>query len=449
MQNASTPTITQFDPTIIPYQYKVICDVRKNFDYSLGAHEVLLSGSVGSAKSILVAHIAITHCIANPGARFLIGRRSMPALRATLFNKILEHIGDDLKENRDYFVNQTTATVKFSNGSEIISRSWADRKFFKVRSLELSGAAIEESAENGEDDFYHEIKMRVGRLPHIKENIIIHATNPDAPSHWLYKYFIVSDSKTRHVYYSVTTDNPFLPPQYIAQLKAELDPKMARRMIYGEWLEIAGEVVYYAYDRSRNFINKSYTVNPQLPIICTWDFNLSDGKPISMVLMQNVNGEFHIFDEIIITGGRTADTLEEFENKPYFSKSNKYIICGDASGKHRDTRSIRSDYDIIVQWFKNHELKYEYSVPLANPPVRTRHNLVNGYCLNSNGDVRIFVYKDCPIVDEGFRLTKIKKGAHYMEDDSKHYQHCLTAIGYALVFMDKLKSWAPNKTQQL
>jgi len=178
----STPSLTSFDPSIIPYQKEVIRAVRKEYDYSLGTHEILLSGSVGSAKSTLLAHIVLTHCLMNSGARFLIGRLSMPALKATLLNKILEHMSDDLVQGVDYEVNITTATIRFSNGSEIISRSWSDKKYFKVRSLELSGAAIEESSENQTDEFYTEIKMRVGRLPYIKENIIIHATNPGSPS---------------------------------------------------------------------------------------------------------------------------------------------------------------------------------------------------------------------------------------------------------------------------
>lgn len=450
MISTSTPSLTEFDPDVIPFQKQVITDIRKNFDYKLGTHEILLSGSIGSSKSTLMAHVAITHCLFNSGARFLIGRLSMPALRATLYNKILEHIGSDLVQGKDFFVNQTTATIKFRNGSEIIARSWSDNQYFKMRSLELSGVAIEEAIENPDDKAYMEIKMRVGRLPHVKENIIIAATNPGEPDSWIYKYFIACEpSATKHVYYSLSEQNPFLSPQYIAQLKNDLDPMMCRRFLFGEWVSIQGEVIYYAYSRDHNFKNESYTPDPNHPIICSWDYNIGQDKPISMCVMQYINGVFHIFDEIVISGGRTANTLEELENKYYFSKSLKYIICGDASGKHRDTRNIRSDYDIITQWFQNHGLDYQYLVPIANPPVRTRHNLVNAYCLNANGQRRLFVYKDCPTVDEGFRLTKLKKGANYIEDDSKHYQHVTTSAGYAVVALDKFKSWVPNKTQLL
>lgn len=448
---SSTPTYKEFDPSIIPYQGRVIDNIYHDFDYESGTHEILLSGSVGSAKSILMAHLAVRHCIENNKACVLLGRRALPDLKDTIFRKILDHMEGTFIENVHYTVNASSARIRFSNGSEIISRSWADKHYSKLRSLELSMAIVEELTENDDDDkrAYDEIKMRVGRLPHVKQNIIVSATNPDAPSHWAYKYFITSKAKTRHVYYSVTTDNPFLPPQYIAQLKQDLDPKMARRMIYGEWVEIAGEVIYYAYDKAKNFLECDYQINPLLPIICSWDFNVADNKPISMVLMQHDGKSFHIFDEIIISGARTANTLEELENKPYFSKSLKYIICGDASGKHKDTRNIRSDYDIILQWFQNHQLNYQYMVPLANPPVRARHNMVNAHCLNANGERRLFVYQKAKTVDEGFRLTKLKSGASYVEDDSKPYQHCLTAVGYAIMSIDKFKSWVPNKTQIL
>lgn len=449
MISSSTPGLIQFDPKIIPYQFQVIKDTRRVFDYSLGTHEILLSGSVGSAKSILMAHIVVTHCLMNMGAIAMIGRLSMPALRSTLFAKILEHISVDLKEGQDYWVNDTTATIKFRNGSKIISRSWSDKKYFKVRSLELSLAAIEEASENETQSFYNEVKMRVGRLPHVKENIIINATNPDEPDHWLYKYFITSKKKTRHVYYSVTTDNPFLPPQYIAQLKADLDPLMARRMIYGEWLSIQGEVVYYAYDKSRNFRDYSYEINPKLPIHLCFDFNIASGKPLSCALMQYTWPIKHVFDESVIHTARTMEVLDDLEGRGLIKKDFKYVVNGDAAGRHRDTRNFKSDYDIIVQWFAKRSISMELRVPSANPPVRSRHNRLNAEFINANGETNLYVYKEAKTVDEAFRLTKLKKGAGYIEDDSKHYQHVGTGCGYSVCYETLLKSHIPNKMQLL
>lgn len=433
---SSTPSLSTFDPGVIPYQKRVLDSIRNQFDYSLGVHEVMLSGAIGSSKSTLMAHVVLTHCLLFQGARVLIGRLSMPALRATLFNKILEHIGNDLKEGVDYFVNLTTASIKFRNGSEIISRSWSDRKYFKVRSLELSGAAIEESGENDSDDFYKEIKMRVGRLSHIREKFIINASNPGEPSSWLYKYFIEPNSggskhPTKHLFTSVTLDNPFLPPQYLEQLKRDLDPMQARRFLYGEWISITQDVIYHAYNAEKQYRKDAWKPRPETTIVISWDFNIGDGKPMSAVAMCYQDGAFHIFAEVIVEGARTEDALEEFFSRGIVRRGPHYQIDGDASGKNRSTNSKSSDYDIIKERFQREGISYDYKVRLSNPPVRTRHNLVNAYCRNSLGDIRLYVW-NCPTVDEGLRLTALKKGASYIENDTKRYQHVTTALGYAV-----------------
>jgi hypothetical protein len=169
-----------------------------------------------------------------------------------------------------------------------------------------------------------------------------------------------------------------------------------------------------------------------------------------------VKGEtVHIFDEIVIEGLRTLDALNAAAEKGLLDYSNKYYIAGDAAGRHRDTRNNRSDYDIIKGFLAKYEQKkrgklidFSMKVPVSNPPIKSRHNLVNAYCLNANGKRRLFVYKDAPTVDKGLRLTKLKKGA-YIEDDSKSYQHITTAVGYALHMIEVGKRKKKQGTRQL
>jgi len=351
-------------------------------------------------------------------------------------------------------VNETKASIKFANGSEIISTSWADRKAKKARSLQLSGIGFEEVTENDDKDkeAYFELRNRVNRLPHVPEQIIVAATNPDAPSHWAYKHWITSEQPNRHVYYSVTSDNPFLPSTYIRQLENDLDPKMAQRMLHGKWVEIAGEVVYYAYDRERNFRNYEYEVNPHIPIHFSYDFNIGEGKPMSVCFYQIVNDTFHFFDEVVIDGARTENTLEEAAAKGLFDLSASYYLHGDAAGKHRDTRSNRTDYDIIdsfMRMYKNkkgNHLSYSRQVPASNPPIRDRHNIVNAYCYNTHGQTRLFVYKKSKVLDEGLRLVKIRPGSQYIEDDTKHFQHITTAAGYGIFYHHSNRNTGPSIT---
>jgi len=424
--------------------------VRQKFDYTQGKHEILLSGAVGSAKSILMAHLVVTHCLLYPGARACLGRKALPDLKDTIFTKIIEHLDDEsLVEGVDFTVNWTRASIKFSNGSEIISRSWHDKKFKKFRSVELSFLAIEELTENDSNykQFYTEASSRVGRLPHVPESVIISATNPDSPQHWAYEYFIKDTHPQKHVYYSVTTDNPFLPTWYKEQLERDLDPKEARRMIYGEWLSLTQDVIYHQYDSAVHFKkNIAWPVLPHVPIHLCYDFNIGWGKPLSACMFQVIDGIFHFFVETVVEGQRTEDSLEELNNRGLLNYPCRYIVHGDATGRSRDTRSKKTDYDIIEKYLRDYQQEYvdqngrkhkgrmrvTIDVPRANPPIRERHNKVNAQMRNAKGQVRLFVYKGCETLDKGFSLTALKKGGQYIEDDSEYYQHVTTAAGYGI-----------------
>jgi hypothetical protein len=449
MSDGSVPSLSEFDPTRIPYQYQVITDVRQNYNYKRGTQEILLSGSVGSAKSILMAHIALTHVLLYPKSRFCLGRLTMPDLKETILQRVLDHLdgAEGLEEGVHWEHNEVKSKISFCNGSEIISRSWHDQKFKKFRSLELSAGAIEELTENDErfQPFYNEFLMRIGRLPHVPESFLMSACNPDSPGHWVYKHFMINKSDTKHVYYSRSEDNPFLSPQYIELLKRELDPKTVRRMIYGEWIDIQAEVIYHQYSRDKNFKETLYEVNPSFPVHISHDFNIGENKPMSACLFQYVGDQFHIFDEVILDSGRTLDVYDELANRGYFERPYRFKVHGDATGKRKDTRSIHSDYDQIKSFLSNYRRKdgtgviFELDVPQANPPLRARHNRTNAYCLNSEGKVRLYVYRTAPTVDEGMRRASLKKGGQYIEDDSKRFQHVTTAVGYGIMALTREK----------
>jgi len=437
---ASKPYFTGFMP-VIPYQKTLLEDIDK-FDYSLGVHEILLSGSVGSAKSIVAAHAGIRHCLDFNGAKLLIGRLSLPDLKSTIFQEMCEHLEMDpkLEQGRDYRILGSSPTILFANGSEIISRSWRDKKFKKFRSLKLSAAIIEELTEN--DDvywpFYNELIARIGRVLHIKQRFIIGLTNPDDPDHPVYNHFFGQSYDTRHVYESKTSDNLFLPPNYEDKLREIYDELTAKRMIDGEWLAIKGKVIYMAYTDKLNFVDVNYKIDTNYPIEFSWDFNIADGKPLSVALSQRINKHSHFFDEIVIDSISTPQSCDEIDARGYIRDGLRYKIMGDATGRHKDTRSTntRSDYDIIEKFFTNHRKRpaFEMCVPRSNPPIKKRHNLVNGQLCNAKGQSHITIYRKAKTLRKGLKLTKLKEGASYIEDDSKPYQHITTAAGYNICY---------------
>lgn len=466
-----------FNPTIIPYQYDVIYDIKNHFNYSSGPHYLMLSGSIGSAKSCLMAWLAVKHCTEFAGSRCLIGRKSLVDLTDTIFQEILDMLEGALIQDVDYVVNLTRKSIRFRNGSEIISRSWHDKKFKKFRSLKLSMIIIEELTENDSRDwkFFNECIGRLGRAKDknnktIPENIFIAATNPDDPSHPAYDFFIKGSKKTGnyavkedsdglkniHTYYSLTSDNPFLPSWYHDSLKKKYDAKVIRRMLYGEWLYISTDVIYYNYEPEKHLVEK-IILNKRVPLRLTFDFNISKGKPMSSCVFTynpkareftDVEGNrrvnrFSFLDEVAVEGARTEDALEDWQGKGYFDLPHnpEIIVHGDASGKAGSSKSKNSDYEIIEKYLANYRrrdgdvLDYTIDVPNTNPSLRDSHNIVNGQLLSSEGLIAVEVAEKCDQVDKGFRNTRLKENAGYLEDQTTEGQDMGSAFRYGIWYV--------------
>lgn len=445
LELGSKPTLCGFSPDVIPWQRELF-DLVRDFDYSQGVLEILLSGSYGSAKSTPIAHLVVRHCLENPRAHALLARRARPDLRETIWTEVVEHISEDLVEGKDYWIHESRMQIRFKNKAKISCGSWADRRYKRFRSLKLSFVAFEEMVENDDQDeqAFKEIKARIGRIPGIRENVFIGATNPDSPAHWVHRYFIDPQAEhggchpSRRVFYSITEDNVFLPNRvaYIAKLRESMSPAEADRYLRGKWNELRRKFIYSEYDSASQYLaTVDYSPVKNLDVHIAFDFNIGESKPLSCALFQYDSkvDTFHIFAEAIIDGARTEEVLDELDERKLLTPEFFYVVNGDAAGKHRDTRSKRSDYDIIKDFLRARALRFEVKIPSANPPIRTRHNRVNAYCLNDRKQRRIFVYRGCKVVDEGLRLTSLKAGAEYCEDDSKPYQHVTTAIGYGIL----------------
>lgn len=436
MTASDVPLIHEFDPYKVPYQIKVISKIRQEHNYNLGPIEIMLSGAVGSAKSLLLAHLISTHARNNPGAGVMIGRRVLKDLKNTIWSMLLKH--DPMLVQ---YWNKSEMTIRLPNSSIIYGVSWDDGNLEKFRSYPLSMGVIEELTENKTLDAYRAIRMRIGRCLNVKENVMICATNPDSPTHEAYQYFFEDKNESRHVFRSKSSDNPFLPSWYIESLRNSLDPKMAKRMLEGEWIEINQDRVYYCYEDDRNYIDKEYKWDTSLPLDIMFDFNNSkSGAPMSLAAGQYKDGKFHIGKTWIISGMRTLDMCDEVAASGMLDMSFPSVrLFGDATGKHSDTRSNKSDWELIENFFANFikkdksRLYYRMEVGLSNPPIKERHNIVNSLFLNDLNQVSMFIYKDAKDAGKGFRLTQLIENASLKEDDSLREQHVTTAIGYYCV----------------
>lgn len=128
-----------------------------------------------------------------------------------------------------------------------------DKQRESVRSIGgdggLDGAWFEEGNAFTRQD-YEEIIGRVRHTAADWQQIII-TTNPDSPTHWIYKDLIQGGGAS--VYYSGAKDNPYNSPAYLANLQ-KLTGVMADRLVHGKWVQAEG-AIYSEYDPAIHMID--------------------------------------------------------------------------------------------------------------------------------------------------------------------------------------------------
>jgi phage terminase large subunit len=446
--------LEEFSPINVPFQYKVVYDIKKKFDYSKGTHTVFLTGAYGSGKSVLAAHLIILHCLENKRAKVGIGRISFRSVRESILQEVLDHMPSDFIEGVHYRYNKSIGQITFFNGSTITCYYWSDKKWTRFRSLRFSMFVIDEANENETNHIYKAVFTRIGRMKEVKEKLFILITNPDEPEHWLNTDIIlkagyINGIKTNyqdrqelfHVYKSKTGENKNLPPDYYTNLLSTMSPREVERYLNAEWISLKGSGAFMCYS-DNNLLKENKKVDLSLPLIIACDFNMTE-KPMSWVLCQYNPTEdtFYAIDEMVAQNTTTEMAMAEIERKGWLSYDTHYKITGDATG-WASTRGgiLGSDYAIMEDYLKRYKqqkkditFKIEVARGSANPSVEQRVNLANAYCQNATGKIRVKVNPQCMTLNKGFKLTKWKKDIQVL-DDRNTWQHVVDAFTYAIYY---------------
>jgi phage terminase large subunit len=200
---------------------------------------LLLTGSAGGGKSRLAAEKLHGYLLKYPGAAGLVARKT----RVSLTNSTIEQfkrniIGPDPRVKHV----PSKSRFEYANGSMLlyVGIEDADQRE-RLRSIGPDGgidiAWMEEATEFDEGD-YNAVNGRLrGRAAAWRQLIL--TTNPDAPTHWIYRRLIVGGEAA--VYYSTATDNTYNPDDYHDRLN-RLTGVDKDRLAGGQWVQAQGLV---------------------------------------------------------------------------------------------------------------------------------------------------------------------------------------------------------------
>ena len=160
-------------------------------------------------------------------------------------------VGDDPQVRK---VRSDTAFY-YDNGSVLYWGGMKDESQREgLRSIGKDGSVdiiwVEEAHQFTEDDF-NELLARLRGMKAPWRQVIL-TTNPDAPTHWIYKRLIQGGKAS--VYYSGAIDNTYNAPEYIDTLN-ELTGVLKQRLALGKWVQAEG-AVYDEFDPAIHLVDR-------------------------------------------------------------------------------------------------------------------------------------------------------------------------------------------------
>lgn len=210
-------------------------------------NEILYGGAAGGGKSVLLAYWLVKNSFKYPGSKWLLGRASMKTLKETTLKSVFDVLKMQGIPASNYKYNGSTEkqnpnTIEFSNGSLILLKDLAyypsDPEFDELGSLEITGAAIDEVSQITEKCWNivrSRIRYKVSEFGIIPK--MFGSCNPTKNFVYSRFYKMAKEGKLsedKAFVQALVTDNPFVDPYYIDNLR-KLDPQSQQRLLYGNW----------------------------------------------------------------------------------------------------------------------------------------------------------------------------------------------------------------------
>ena len=267
-------------------------------------------------------------------------------------------------------------------------------------------------------------KKAIGRMRGSENCQIAIVTSPEG-FHYTHHIFCEKDNDDKELIHGKTTDNHYLPENYVNLLESNYDSAMLKAYRDGQFVNISALSTYHSFERKRNVQECNY--DRSLPVRIGLDWNVD---PMCAVLFHTYPNEpkVKIFDAISLSHQGQGDLLSARMCNTIREKypNNNYICYPDASGFQRHTSAMFSDIDILKQ------NGFQVKVRKSNPPVVNRVNSVNKMLEGNNIKPNIIIDPRCKALIQDLEKVTNKQGTRDIDKSNKMLTHMTDALGYAI-----------------
>lgn len=409
-----------------------VLDHQKDFINSINPTTGLVAG-FGAGKSYAGTLKTIIKKLQYPTIKVAYYLPNYPLIRDIAFEKFPEMCND---LGLHYQLNKSDKELIIKDFGTIIFRNMSEPEM--IVGYEVGYSLIDEC------DVMQKVKMdkafkqilarNRAKLPDGKPNQVDLVGTPEG-YRFYYNLMVANKPDNYRLIKASSYDNPHLPQEYIDTLKDTYDEKLLQQYLLGEFVNVNGSAVYHQFDRDVHVVD-DIAINPSLPLIITFDFNINPYNAI--YLIQIIDGKVYVIDNAIKKNAPLVDSLDYLKNK--FSHLGASLmsatIYGDAAGKARSQGTARTNYDLIRD-AGFHKMK----IKTANPRVQDRINAFNSMLRNGNGDVNIAICeRNHHLINDLEQMSYNDKGE--VDKSNQDLSHASDSVGYYIEYENGL-----NKTE--
>lgn len=343
---------------LLPHQYEILTDTTTKI---LGC----VSG-YGGGKTYAACRKAIQLADLNRGFTGIVTEPTFPMLRDIFIPEMklaLEEWGISYKFNASSYI----FTLSFGVfESKIICMS--AENYERIVGINAAWAIMDEFDTSKTEVAMNAFNKILGRLRAGNTRQLVITTTPEGFKA-AYRIFVEENkSGERRLIKAKTTDNKYLPADFIETLEAQYTPELLRAYLNGEFVNLQSGSVYPHFDRERHHAVVEVQEHEQIQV--SMDFNYGG---CCMTFAVERAGKDFTFKE-----ATPKDTLEAIELLKSLYPPHRVIIFPDASGRSNSTNASRSDVGLLE------EAGFRVDAPKANPRIEDRVNTVNVNFHNNN-----------------------------------------------------------------
>ena len=386
-------------------------------------HKIIgMSAGFGSGKTFIATRKHVTLVLLNPGCDSIITEPNYPLLTQILLpemHRALKEFGIAyvFKAGESIFycsvLNKKTGMFE---ETRIICKSM--ESYDRLIGINASHITLDEFDTTKAEVAYEAYLKLLGRLRVGSHRHMIIVSTPEG-FRAMHRIFVEEADNEKILIKAKSTDNPYLPDDFIDTMRAQYSEALIAAYINGEFTNLTSGTVYTSFDRQDNDTER--VDDGRSDVVIGMDFNITKMSAVAGVYKDHKLYLYKEFEGYYDTPSLIEAVKAEFPNR-------RIIVYPDATGSNRGSQSGDTTNHALLR-----AAGFVVRTPNSNPGILDRVNTVNAGFKNALHETRVYVnVNTCTSLVKGLEQNAYDPKTNLPEKGLKDF-HLGDGLGYLVV----------------